>query len=76
MTKCATVTCLEPAEYRVSWPGQPSSMCRLCMQRALGVAVVMGFEVPVMLLEEFYRVTQETAQVLDAATRLGAGRKP
>jgi len=51
-------------------------MCRLCMQRALGVAVVMGFEVPVMLLEEFYRVTQETAQVLDAATRLGAGRKP
>lgn len=48
---CGSVTCQQPATLRMFWPGRPPQpTCAACLQRARGVAEVMGF----YLHAEFY----------------------
>lgn len=42
--KCGTSNCPNAAEFYAAWPGQPMKFCGPCLERAKGIADVMGFK--------------------------------
>lgn len=63
---CASAGCIAPAAWRVFWPGQTSSMCEACRDRARGVAHAMGFGLAV---EPLHQVASAATVVQQAPTR-------
>lgn len=48
---CGTKGCAAEADWRCDWPGQTIDLCSQCAQRAIGIADVMGFKLPLQLLQ-------------------------